>query len=286
MFESILSKLDLKKFIILPVLMLAVSLVIVGANAKAGTIPMGVELKGGTLITVYNVPKGIDLEASLGEKIGYKVKADTISDLSGVVGYTVQLDGFLEVEKKEDLQVFLSSLGIPKDKISIRDAQPSISAQLLKGGIKAMFFAFLFMAVVIFLRFKTFVPSFAVVLSAFSDIVTTVAVMILLGIKLTSGSLVALLLLIGYSVDTDILLTTRLLMRKAGSFQDRFYGAVKTGLTMSATTLAAVAILYLASASLVLKEIAVVIIIGLLIDIINTWIQNAWVLQRYLEGHR
>ncbi|MBI5253341.1 MAG: protein translocase subunit SecF [Euryarchaeota archaeon] len=277
---------ELKKFMILPVLMLAASLAIVGANAKAGTIPMGVELKGGTLITVYNVPEGIDLEVSLSERLGYRVQADAISDLSGVVGYTVQMDGFLNVEEKEDLQVFLSSLGIPRDKVSIRDAQASISAQFLKDGVKAVFFAFLFMAVVIFLRFKTLVPSLAVVLSAFSDIVTTIAVMILLGIKLTSGSLVALLLLIGYSVDTDILLTTRLLMRRMGSFYDRFYGAVKTGLTMTATTLAAVVILYFASTSIVLKEIAVVIIIGLLVDLINTWIQNAWILQRYLEGRK
>ncbi|MDI6655426.1 MAG: protein translocase subunit SecF [Candidatus Hydrothermarchaeota archaeon] len=277
---------DLKKLMVLPVLMLAVSLVVIGVNAKANTIPMGVDLKGGTLITVYSVPRGIDLEASLGEKLGYKVQADTISDLSGVVGYTIQMDGFLGIEKKEELQVFLSSLGIPKDKISIRDAQPSISAQLLKDGIKAVLFAFLFMAVVIFLRFKTLVPSFAIVLSAFSDIVTTIAVMMLLEIKLTSGSFVALLLLIGYSVDTDILLTTRLLMRKAGNFQDRFYGAVKTGLTMSATALVAITILYLASTSIVLKEIAVVIIIGLLIDVINTWIQNARILQWHLEGRK
>jgi preprotein translocase subunit SecF len=33
----------------------------------------------------------------------------------------------------------------------------------------------------------------------------------------------------------------------------------------------------------VLKEIAIVILIGLLVDLMNTWIQNARILQWHLE---
>lgn len=273
---------DLKKLMFLPIIMLLLSMFIVGSNAVNETIPMGVDLKGGTLITVYGSLDHASLEEQLALKFE-KVSVDTISDISGVVGYTIQLNEFLTVDEKEELQNLLVSLGASKDSISIRDAQASISLKTLREGVKAVLFAFLFMAVVIFIRFRTVVPSFAVVLSAFSDIVVTIAVMILLGIPLTSGSLVALLLLIGYSVDTDILLTTRLLIRRVGGFNERLLKAMKTGLTMAATTIFAVGILYIASASVVLKEIAVVILIGLIVDLMNTWIQNARILQWYLE---
>lgn len=277
-----LSSLDLKKLMFIPVAMLVASVLIVASNAANGTIPMGVDLKGGTLITVYAPLDRSVLEEEISKRYE-KASVDTIKTGVSVVGYTIQLSEFLSVEEKEELQGVLNGLGAPSESISIRDAHASISMRTLREGVKAVLFAFFFMAVVIFIRFRTLVPSFAVVLSAFSDIVVTIAVMILLGIPLTAGSIVALLLLIGYSVDTDILLTTRLLVRKAGRFEDRLWRAMKTGLTMAATTIFAVGILYVASASVVLKEIAVVILIGLVVDLLNTWIQNARILQWYLE---
>lgn len=267
---------------IIPVVMLLASVTIVAINAQRNTIPMGIDLKGGTLITVYTTLNQEQIAEALAARYG-ELNVDAISDISGVVGYTVQLDAFLSVEEKEDIQSNIVALGVGKDAVSIRDAHASISAQTLREGVKAVIFAFLFMAVVVFVRFRTFVPSLAVVVSAFSDIVVTMAVMITLGIPLTSGSLVALLLLVGYSVDTDILLTTRVLTRKVGGFEERLLGAMKTGLTMSSATLLAVGVLFVASTSVVLKEIAVVILIGLLVDLVNTWIQNARILQWYLE---
>lgn len=274
---------DLKKLMFIPIIMLAVSVLLVANGAVKGTIPMGVDLKGGTLVTVYDPLDRPALEKQLSEKFG-EVSVNTINSGVTVVGYTIQLNEFLNVNEKEDLINMLKSLGAKEGNISIRDAQASISTRTLKEGLKAMVFAFLFMAIVIFVRFRTFVPSFAVVLSAFSDIVVTIAVMILLGIPITTGSIVALLLLIGYSVDTDILLTTRVLVRKVGKFEERLLRAMKTGLTMAATTILAVAILYVAATSVVLKEIAVVILIGLMVDLLNTWIQNARILQWYLES--
>ena len=58
---------------------------------------------------------------------------------------------------------------------------------------------------------------------------------------------------------------------------------MKTGLTMNSTTFVAVGILFLVSTSSILKEIASVILIGTVVDAINTWIQNAGILQLYLE---
>jgi len=58
---------------------------------------------------------------------------------------------------------------------------------------------------------------------------------------------------------------------------------MKTGLTMSTSTLAAVTVVLILSKSEVLTQIMSILLIGLLVDIIMTWIQNAGILRIYLE---
>jgi len=139
------------------------------------------------------------------------------------------------------------------------------------------------MGLVVFIYFRTAVPSLAVILAAFSDMIITLAIIDLIGIKLSTAGIAAFLMLIGYSVDTDILLTTRVIKRKEGSVFDRVIGAAKTGLTMNLTTLSALTIAFIFTPSEVLKQIMLILIIGLLVDIINTWLQNAAILRYYIE---
>lgn len=129
------------------------------------------------------------------------------------------------------------------------------------------------------------IPSFAVILSAFADIVMTVAVTDMLGINLSIAGVIAFLMLIGYSVDTDILLTSRLLKDKEGHLNKRLFGAFKTGITMTLTAIASVGIslVIIYSFSEVLKQIFTIILIGLGFDIVNTWFTNASMLKWYME---
>ena len=127
------------------------------------------------------------------------------------------------------------------------------------------------------------VPSIAVILAAFCDIVITLAVFNLTGIKLSTAGIAAFLILIGYSVDTDILLTTRVLKRKEGTIVERIYGAMKTGLTMTITTLIVTLIAFIFVQNEVIKQIMLIIFIGLIVDIIMTWIWNVGILRIYLE---
>ena len=53
-------------------------------------------------------------------------------------------------------------------------------------------------------------------------------------------------MLIGYSVDSDILLTTRVLKRQ-GKLNDELNGAFRTGIIMTSTTIAAVTVLPIVS---------------------------------------
>ena len=120
----------------------------------------------------------------------------------------------------------------------------SFGKSLQSQAALALVFSFIGMAIVVFLSFRTFVPSAAVVLSALADMVMTAAVMNIIGIPLSLGTTAALLMLIGYSVDSDILLTNRVLKRQ-GKLNDKLMGAFHTGMIMTSTTLAAVTALFL-----------------------------------------
>jgi len=130
------------------------------------------------------------------------------------------------------------------------------------------------------------VPSFAVIISAFADILMTLVVVNMFGMKMSSAGIVAFLMIIGYSVDTDILLTTRLLKRSRGSLNEKMWGAFKTGITMTLTSLLAViaALIVVKSFSLVLTQIFIILAIGLGFDIFNTWVTNASILKWYVRS--
>jgi len=208
-------------------------------------------------MTDFGKRSGIVFEASFEDKEHIEQFIDKISLLTGA--------------KKDDLRNVLSTMG------------SSLSKDFFRTAITAVIFAFLFMAFVVFLSFKSVAPSMAVVAAAFSDIVVTLAIVDLLGIEVSTAGIAAFLMLIGYSVDTDILLSTRVLKKKEGSLMHRIYDAMKTGMGMTLTTLGAVIIGLFFSTSNELKQIFLIIFIGLLVDIINTWIQNVGILRIYIE---
>lgn len=147
----------------------------------------------------------------------------------------------------------------------------------------AILFAFLGISLVIYITFRDFVPASFTVLCAFCDLVTTLAVISFLDVKLSIAGVAAFLMLLGFSVDTDILLTTRVLKNKEGKVLDNILGAMRTGMIMSLTSLAAVVISYFFARSSTIEEIMIILSVGLFVDIYNTWIQNAGILRWYME---
>ncbi len=153
-----------------------------------------------------------------------------------------------------------------------------------------------FIAVIVFIYIKYSTPSFAVMFCAFADITMTLAVVDFLGMKIAAAGIVAFLMLIGYSVDTDILLTSRLIDNKTGlkrhgiSTNHEIFGAFKTGITMTLTAIAAVLVAWMIVRpyGTVLNQMFEILMIGLSFDIINTWITNTslikWFIERKSEG--
>jgi preprotein translocase subunit SecF len=281
---------DPKKLLPLPVLVLLISLAIVSLNWSNGTVPMNVDLRGGTVIIIPTSEPIEDLDAILNKEFGFEVRVRNIRDFTGSIKQQEIVinsqDLSIQDEKKVKDQIIgeFESRSIEHGEIFSETVSGFFSERFLTESVKAVVFAFLFMAVVVFIKFRTFIPSLAVVISAFADIIETLAAMIVLGIELSKGSIVALLLLIGYSVDTDIMLTSRLLKQRGRrDMETAIKESMYTGFTMTGTTLTAMIVLFIISTSELLDSIATVIIIGLIFDLLNTWITNLSLLKMYVE---
>jgi len=172
----------------------------------------------------------------------------------------------------------------------------AIVLNLLLGIFLGVFFLSLnvIISVVIFLAFvislfyiyiKYSIPSFAVIICAFADILMTLAVIDLFGMQISGAGIVAFLMLIGYSVDTDIILTTRVLRRKQTSVNHEIFGSFKTGMTMTLTAIAAVAIalFFVYPFQTALNQIFIILLVGLFFDILNTWVTNTILIKWFAE---
>ena len=277
-----------KKLLILPITLLVIAILIIGFKvATTGDfINKDVSLKGGVTVTVTTEQADIlQLENTLSSKFpGNDISTKSLSRFGRQVGIIVEMDiDETQVNNLIDEIGKGLSLELTNKDYSVEIVGSSLGASFFREIIIALLTAFLLMAIVVFLYFRTIIPSAAVILAVFSDILITLAIVNLLGMKLSTAGIAAFLMLIGYSVDTNILLSTRVLKRKEGTEMERFYGAFKTGIMMSSTTLIAVTTALIFTQSEIIKQIMIILIIGLLVDLINTWIQNVAILRWYLE---
>ncbi|MDP7322685.1 MAG: protein translocase subunit SecF, partial [Candidatus Woesearchaeota archaeon] len=282
-----------KKLLIIPFMLLLIAILLIGLKAAAtgDFINRDVSLKGGVTVTIPTEQKIdiLQLEDIISKKFPKNdVSTKSLSQFGTQVGVIIDVD-IGEEHREEQIGILIEEIGkvlnlkLTTKDYSVEIVGSSLGASFLREVVTALLIAFLLMAIVVFLYFRTLVPSGAVILAALSDILITLSIVNLLDIKLSTAGIAAFLMLIGYSVDTNILLSTRVLKRKEGTEMERIYGALKTGITMSLTTLIAMTAALIFTQSEIIKQIMIILLIGLLVDLINTWIQNVGILRLYLE---
>jgi len=277
--------LDTKKMIRIPLVILVICIgilcsfwVIYDAPVK-----LGYDFTGGTVITVPST-----------NDVGYLEERYQAYDLLFVrdMGSRTMLQfGPMDPDKdKEVRDSIIQEYGIENVQIDYSGA--TFGKDLQHLAIIAIVISFVLMAVVVFVAFRIPLPSFMIVFCALSDIIMAMAMMDIFGIELTLGSLAALLILIGYSVDTDVLLSNKVLKEGKNTKED-FKRIFDTGFTMTTTTLTAVVVMFIVSTFsylftsytqiTILSEMSAVLIFGLLADLLNTWLLNAGFLRLYID---
>ena len=277
MFEKFME--SYKKVIFVPIIITIIALALI---AFVG-VDQGIELKGGSTA-----------EVQLTSNISPSALQSQLSDSLNTSDVSVYSNGADSNKVTVDISngindtTFTSALGDNGKVASFNAIGPVLSQEAMGQVYWALLFAFIFMAITVFIVFREPVPSVAVILAALCDIVIAIGGMALFKIPLSIASVGALLMLIGYSVDTDILLTTRLLKRHDGTVVKRASDAMETGLTMSISAISAMVVLYIVTAFLIpeastLTSISSVLILGLCADILTTWCMNLTILRVYLE---
>ena len=266
-----------KILIAIPIILALLSLVLIGVHG----LEQGVDLKGGSQAELQLL--GSVTPSELEDTLDAKLNTNNIKVTNnGNNKVTVEL------ENNINSSTFASAINGKAKVISYNEIGPVLSEEAMGQIYIAMLFAFLFMAITVFIVFREPVPSVAIILAALCDILIALGGMSIFKIPLSIASVGALLMLIGYSVDTDILLTTRLLKRREGTVEERAKNAMYTGLTMSFAAIAAMAILFIVTKILMpeattLSNISAVLVIGLIGDILSTWLMNLGILKTYID---
>ena len=276
LFNYNIEKYSPKQLVIIPLALLAISVVLLALTMASTGMPVtpGIDFSGGTAVTIFSADTREQLQSTFA---GYP-----LIDISEGVnnGYFLKFGAMDDAEFRSLTALIYQKY--PDAKVD--QIGETFGKTLQSQAVLALIFSFIGMAIVIFVAFRTFVPAVAVVLSAFADMVMTAAAMNIVGIPLSLGTLAALLMLIGYSVDSDILLTNRVLKRQ-GKLNEKLAGAFRTGIIMTSTTLAAAAAMFIVAwfgSVLILMEISAVLLIGLVFDVMNTWLTNVGILKWYV----
>ncbi len=176
---------------------------------------------------------------------------------------------------------------IPYNSYTYQEITPTLGAFFLQQMQTVIIASFILVAIAVFFIFRTPIPSLSVVFGAGNDIIVALGAMGLFGIPLGVASIGGLLMLIGYSIDTDMLSAIRIIKRTEGTPAERAFSTMKTGITMTSAAIITFAILLIVSYLAFIPtyfEISSVVLFGLIADIFTTWFGNTvlvlWYKQR------
>ncbi len=276
-----------KILFIIPLVLLLISVAyLVYFNSEHGElIYKDSSLAGGTTLTLTGVNISQEnLEIALKESfpdVSVREIRDLVSDrlIALIIDTTAQPEAL-----KEKTQAVIG-IELTELNSSVEFTGSSLSEDFYRQLIIAILISFLLISIVVFFLFRKVVRSVAIVVAVFGNIVMPLALINFLGIKLSAAGIAAFLMLIGYSVDTDILLTSRVLKRTSGSINEKIFGAFKIGMFITGTALFALLPAFFIVTGLPdsFRQIFLILSLGLVADMINTWLLNAAILKWYEE---
>src|SRR3989338_3809882 len=273
-----------KKLMLFPMLILLIALIYLSFffSQTGDLFYKDVSLKGGISATVYT-EKEVEIN-NIKNALGVDAEVRRLADFTTgrQLGFIVEVSDLAAEVLEEKLETFFG-FELNEKNYSVEETGAKLGEAFTRQLLLALAFAFVLMGITVFVTFRTFVPSGAVIFAALMDIAIPLALVDILKIPLSTAGIVGFLLIIGYSVDTDILLTTSALKKREGSLFERMFRSMKTGLTMTLAAGGVMLIGLLFSTSVVIKEMFLIIMIALVTDIFATYLTNAGILTWYCQ---
>ncbi|MGC8567976.1 MAG: hypothetical protein ACP5RP_03660 [Candidatus Micrarchaeia archaeon] len=173
---------------------------------------------------------------------------------------------------------------VPFKTYSYSYVTPTMGSYFLAQMRDIIIAAFIVVAIAVFFIFRTPVPSLAVVFGSANDILIALGFMGIFHVPLGIASIGGLLMLVGYSIDTDTLTAIRVLKRHEGTPEERAFHSMSTGITMTTTAIITFSVLFIVSYFFYVQtyqEIASVVLFGLVGDLLATWLANTPIILWY-----
>ncbi len=249
------------------------------------SVPFSTDFRESGLIRVRwleNVPDAGAVEIAVENLLGYNADVDIVENGLDIGTSNVLSENQTLLVKS----MFSSQFSIPENSVTVELRGATITGIYSEQAVRAMVGAFIAMGVIIFIAFRRRVTVGAILLAVGLDLLGVFGFMALFGVELSLASVAGLLMLIGYAVDTNILLTTRVLKRVGGEPKEQVVDAMRTGLMMSSSTLIPLFAINILTTAPQLYQLTAVLIFGIIIDIFNTWFLNSAIIIRHAERQR
>ncbi|MBR9681580.1 MAG: MMPL family transporter [Candidatus Altiarchaeota archaeon] len=269
-----------KKLIILPILaFLLTSLIFVNNYRTTGELfQKDIDLSGGIVATLYLSELPVDLRAT------FEAQEVTVREIHSVANgnlVAVILEAGPTTEA-EEIEALLNQTA-PGIEYDLRSVGPSMGESFMTSAKKAVIISFILMGIILAAIFRQPIVALTVIVSGFLNVYEAAALMTLFGIKLSPHTIGALLMLMGWGVDSEVLFDSKIFKGSGGKAIENALEAMKTAMTMSAAVFAILIALYVVSSARMIKEIALVLLLGALFDIINTWFQSLSMVLWFVE---
>lgn len=274
---------EYKKLMLIPtVILLFFGSVIIYTKVTTGEyFRKDISLEGGTSITLYLDEPIANIEAWLEDAWGEDTQVVIISNpLGGFRGYDFRIGEELTItEVKAELSALLGR-EVSSDDFSMGLQGASIAKNFFNESLIIIAISFVLMGLVALYYFKSLLPAISITFSTIADVIVVVGMLNLLGESLSVASIGALLMLIGLSTDSDMLLAANIIRKKDVK---RLKRSFKTELTMSLAAITTSLVMYSLTNIDMIRSIALILMIGSISDVVNTWILSAGLQRIYME---
>lgn len=285
-------KLSHKQLIIIPLIVAAFFGSVIALNWYSTGRPLSLtmEFGGGSFVRVENIQKPSsaqieNIEKNFREEFGGTLETHTFENGMEIETSAVLLGAEENQIMNQRIENLLIESGIKGNpEITTTSMGSIVTALYQQQALYAAIAAIVVMAIALFVALRSFSTVGSILTVVGLDFLGIIGGMAILGIPLGLASMAGILLLFGYAVNTNILLSTNVLKRKGGTARERAGRAMSTGIKMSSTSAGAMIILNLATSAPALEQISAVIAIGILVDMLNTWLLNSGLILRHQTG--
>ncbi|MEM5815362.1 MAG: hypothetical protein QXD89_02665 [Candidatus Aenigmatarchaeota archaeon] len=271
-------KYRIAKFLFLPIILLFLfsSFSIYNYINKGEFFIRDLDLKGGTLISfITDKEVSIDyISLTLGE---FREKV-LISISKTENKYSIRITFPSEISYEKIIEKLKNS-EIKVEDLEIQFVGPELGSAFFSQVIYLLSMAYILIFLGNFFIYKKISIATTIIFSSLANIICIFGITTLFGIPVSFAGFTSILLVIAYTIDDNVLLSTRILSGKPEEFYEQYKKSLITGGTITSGLIISMIIVLIFSNSPLLNNIAEILLIGYASNMINTYILNAGIIE-------